>query len=247
MSKSFELGKILFFDIETVSLTSTFNELSEALQELWRRKAKSIYGIPEEEITEAQLHESFRDKAAISAEFGKIVCISMGFAYKDKETEQYRVRLKSFNQESEVEILKSFCDLLNKHYTNPSTYALCGHNIKEFDIPFLCRRLIINQIGVPELLKVSGKKSWDLNHLLDTMEMWKFGDWKSYTSLKLLTAVFDIPSPKDDIEGSQVGKVYWEDHNVERISRYCEKDVLATMQVYRRLQCEPLFLIENID
>ncbi len=114
MSKSFELGKILFFDIETVSLTSTFNELSEALQELWRRKAKSIYGIPEEEITEAQLHESFRDKAAISAEFGKIVCISMGFAYKDKETEQYRVRLKSFNQESEVEILKSFCDLLNK-------------------------------------------------------------------------------------------------------------------------------------
>ncbi|MEY3320931.1 MAG: hypothetical protein RLZZ417_514 [Bacteroidota bacterium] len=247
MSKSFELGKILFFDIETVCLTSKYAELSPALKELWRRKAKSIYGIPEEEISEDQCQASFRDKAAISAEFGKIVCISMGFAYKDKETEQYRVRLKSFNQESEEDILRSFCDLLNKHYANPAISALCGHNIKEFDIPFICRRLIIHQIAFPELLKIHGKKPWDLLHLIDTMEMWKFGDWKSYTSLKLLTAIFDIPSPKDDIDGSQVGNVYWEDNDVERIARYCEKDVLATMQVFQRLQGEELFFSENID
>jgi len=247
MSKSFELGKILFFDIETVSLTSKYIELSPALQELWRRKAKSIYGIPEEDLSEKQLQDSFRDKAAISAEFGKIVCISMGFAYKDKETEQFRVRLKSFSQESEESILNSFCDLLGKHFSNPNSSALCGHNIKEFDIPFICRRLLINNIAFPELLKVTGKKPWDLMHLIDTMEMWKFGDWKSYTSLKLLTAIFDIPSPKDDIDGSQVGNVYWEDNDLDRIARYCEKDVLATMQVYQRLNGENIFSVENID
>lgn len=248
MSKSFELGKILFFDIETVSLTSTYTDLSPALQELWQKKARSIYHqIPEEEWTEDQIQHSFREKAAIFAEYGKIICISMGFAYKDKDTNTHRIRLKSFCQESEEDILTSFCALLEKHYGNPFQSALCGHNIKEFDIPFICRRLMIHKIPLPEILRVSGKKPWDLHHLIDTMEMWKFGDWKNYTSLKLLTAIFDIPSPKDDIDGSQVGKVYWEDQDVLRIARYCEKDVLATMQVYQRLNGDDIFPDECID
>jgi 3'-5' exonuclease len=192
------------------------------------------------------LHESFKNKAAIFAEFGKIVCISMGIAYYDKEASQYKIRLKSFSQASEEELLKSFCDLINKHYSNPLTHALGGHNIKEFDIPFICRRLIINRMVLPDILKISGKKPWELNYFIDTMEMWKFGDWKSYTSLKLLTAIFDIPSPKDDIDGSQVGQVYWEENDLERISRYCEKDVMATMQVYDRISGDNLFNTDNI-
>ena len=246
MSKSFEVGKILFFDIETVSLTSNYPELSPSLQELWQRKAKSFYPNNEEELKVEQLQESFRNKAAIFAEFGKIVCISMGIAYWDKEVGQYKIRLKSFAQASEEELLKSFCELLNKHYSNPLINALAGHNIKEFDIPYICRRLIINRLGLPEILKISGKKPWELNYFLDTMEMWKFGDWKSYTSLKLLTAIFDIPSPKEDIDGSQVGQVYWEENDLMRISRYCEKDVLATMLVYDRLSGDNLFNDENI-
>ena len=246
MSKSFEVGKILFFDIETVSLTSNYQELSPSLQELWQRKAKSFYPNNEEELTVEQLQESFRNRAAIFAEFGKIVCISMGIAYWDKEVGQYKIRIKSFAQTSEEELLKSFCELLNKHYSNSLTNALAGHNIKEFDIPYICRRLIINRLGLPEILKISGKKPWELNYFLDTMEMWKFGDWKSYTSLKLLTAIFDIPSPKDDIDGSQVGQVYWEENDLGRISRYCEKDVLATMLVYDRLSGDNLFNAENI-
>jgi len=246
MSKSFEVGKILFFDIETVSLTSNYPELPPSLQELWQRKAKSFYPNNEEELTVEQLQESFRNKAAIFAEFGKIVCISMGIAYWDKEVGQYKIRLKSFAHASEEELLKSFCELLNKHYSNPLINALAGHNIKEFDIPYICRRLIINRLGLPEILKISGKKPWELNYFLDTMEMWKFGDWKSYTSLKLLTAIFDIPSPKDDIDGSQVGQVYWEENDLMRISRYCEKDVLATMLVYDRLSGDNLFNDENI-
>jgi uncharacterized protein YprB with RNaseH-like and TPR domain len=161
MSKSFELGKILFLDIETVPVTPNYSELSPNLQELWRRKAKSIYGIPEEALSEEQLQESFRDKAGISAEFGKIVCLSVGFAYLDKETAQYRVRLKSFCGESEGEILRSFCDLIQKHYGNPAVHALCGHNIREFDLPFICRRLIIHHLPVPEMFQVSGKKPWE--------------------------------------------------------------------------------------
>lgn len=235
MSKSFEIGKILFFDIETVSLTSKYNELPPALQALWRHKSKSFFNLPEEDLTEDQLQENYQNRAAIFAEFGKIVCISMGIAYLDKETNTYKVRLKSFCQTSEVDILKSFCELIDKHYSNPTTSALCGHNIKEFDIPYICRRLIINRMPLPELLKVAGKKPWEITHLLDTMEMWKFGDWKNYTSLKLLTAILEIPSPKDDIDGSQVGNVYWEENDIERIARYCEKDVFATMQVYTRL------------
>ncbi|MFN9381793.1 MAG: ribonuclease H-like domain-containing protein [Bacteroidota bacterium] len=246
MSKSFEVGKILFFDIETVSLTANYEELPPALQELWQRKAKSFYPNNEEELKADQLQESFKNKAAIFAEFGKIVCISMGIAYYDKEANHYKIRLKSFDQASEEELLKSFCDLINKHYSNPLTHALGGHNIKEFDIPFICRRLIINRMDLPDILKIGGKKPWELNYFIDTMEMWKFGDWKNYTSLKLLTAIFDIPSPKDDIDGSQVGQVYWEENDLKRISRYCEKDVLATMQVYDRITGDNLFDTDNI-
>jgi predicted PolB exonuclease-like 3'-5' exonuclease len=246
MSKSFEVGKILFFDIETVSLTSNYPELSLSLQELWQRKAKSFYPNNEEELSVDQLQESYKNKAAIFAEFGKIICISVGIAYWDKESGQYKIRLKSFAQASEKDLLQAFCELINKYYANPLTHALGGHNIKEFDIPFICRRLIINNLKLPEILKISGKKPWELNYFIDTMEMWKFGDWKSYTSLKLLTSIFDIPSPKDDIDGSQVGQVYWEENDLLRISRYCEKDVLATMQVYDRISGDNLFNTEGI-
>jgi DNA polymerase elongation subunit (family B) len=137
-------------------------------------------------------------------------------------------------------------DLLQKHFNNPERFAFCGHNIKEFDIPYICRRMLVNQIPFPKMLDISGKKPWETKHLIDTLELWKFGEYKNYTSLKLLTALFGIPSPKDDIDGSQVAGVYWEDKDLERITIYCEKDVLATAQLFLKFKRQPMLKEEQV-
>jgi DNA polymerase elongation subunit (family B) len=143
-------------------------------------------------------------------------------------------------------LLEDFSLLLDKHFNNPEKFAVCGHNIKEFDVPYICRRMLINQLPLPRLFDISGKKPWETKHLIDTLELWKFGDHKNYTSLRLLTAIFDIPSPKEDIDGSQVGRVYWEDRDLDRIAAYCEKDVLATAQLYLRLHRLPVIQPEQV-
>jgi len=245
--KAFDFTKILFFDIETAGIAAHFDDLSEEFQALWMLKARQLAGKSGESLTSENLAQLFNDKAAIYSEFGRVVCISAGFAYPDRESQALRVRIKSFCQESEPELLVSFCSMLEKHFGNPSTHALCGHNIREFDIPYLCRRLLIHGLPLPETLRIGGKRNWEVGHLLDTMDMWKFGDYKNYTSLRLLAAVLGIPSPKDDLDGSQVGRVFWEEKDSQRIARYCEKDVLAAMQVYRRLIGESVFPAEQID
>ncbi len=157
------------------------------------------------------------------------------------------VRLKSFAGDDERTVLSQFFDLVGTSFNNPFKHGFCGHNIKEFDIPYICRRAVVHQLAFPPTLDIAGKKPWETPHLIDTLELWKFGDRKNYTSLKLLAAVLGFPSPKDDIDGSEVGKVYWEESDLERIARYCEKDVLATIQLYLRFHRLPILEEEQVS
>ena len=221
MNTKTQLKSILFLDIETVPEESSYSNLVEEKQKLYAQKTQYQR---KEEFTV----QEFYDRAGIWAEFGKIVCISVGFFDDDTS-----FRLKSFVGDDEVKLLVDFKSLLNQYY-NQKHHVLCAHNGKEFDFPYIARRMIINKIELPEKLNLFGKKPWEVSHL-DTLEMWKFGDYKHYTSLNLLTNILGIPSPKGDINGSQVAKVYYEDKDLDRIATYCEKDTLAVAQVYLRL------------
>ncbi len=171
-------------------------------------------------------------------EFAKIICISVGFLKEDT------FRVKSYFGDDEKQILKDFGKLLTTHF-NTKDKMLCAHNGKEFDFPFICRRMLINGVKLPKALNIAGKRPWEINHL-DTMELWKFGDYKSYTTLNLLASIFDIPTPKDDIDGSDVARVYWEEKDLKRIVTYCQKDVLTVAQVLLRFMNEPLIEDKNI-
>ena len=237
MLKNVNYSKILFFDIETVPQTFDYNELDERGQGLWDKKTRFI------QERENLSPEEVYDKAGIYAEFGRVVCISLGFVLqKEGETQ---IRIKSIANEDEIALLQEFLDLLNSYYDSPD-FLFCAHNGKEFDIPFLCRRILINNLKIPYMLNVSGKKPWEIKHL-DTMELWKFGDFKNYTSLDLLTYIFKIPTPKDDMDGSQVAKVFYKDKDLDRIIHYCEKDVVATIQLFRKYQGDPLIEEEFIQ
>jgi len=234
MHTNFKLEHVLFLDIETVPIHENFTELSIELQELYSKKTKY-------QRKEDYTAEEFYDRAGIWAEFGKIVCISVGFiVIKDGKTQ---FRTTSFYNE-EKQILLEFKELLETHYNKPY-HLLCAHNGKEFDFPFIARRMIINGISLPNILNLFGKKPWEIPHL-DTLELWRFGDYKHYTSLKLLTTILGIPSPKDDIDGSQVKDVYYKDQDINRIVVYCEKDTLAVAQVLLKLRQKPLLELDQI-
>lgn len=244
MLESIDIKQILFFDIETVSQHPTFDLLEERMKELWKIKTGHLLHKNLEDVTDEDCQSTYKAKAAIFAEFGKIICISVGAVALVNGEE--KIRLKSFSSENETEVLENFKALIDKKYKDAFNQYLCGHNIKEFDVPYICRRMIIHGMRLPHLFDLHGKKPWETKHLLDTMDLWKFGDGKSFTSIKLLTAVLDIPSPKDDIDGSMVGKVFWEEKGLDRITHYCEKDVLATAQVFRRFTHSPLFSEEQV-
>ncbi len=230
------LNEILFLDIETVPLYPKFEMLSEKEKQLWTKKASRL-------ISDNETSEDIYSKAGIYAEFGKIVCISTGFISEKDGTKEFR--LKSFFGDDEKELLLAFAEMLNTHY-NKDKYYLCAHNGKEFDYPYIARRMLLNGIKLPKILNISGLKPWEVKHL-DTMEMWKFGDYKSYTSLDLLTTIFNIPTPKDDIDGSQVYKVYYQENDLARIVKYCEKDVLAIAQLLLKYRNEKLLLNTEIN
>ncbi|MEY3051307.1 MAG: hypothetical protein RLY31_1092 [Bacteroidota bacterium] len=241
-----DLADILFLDIECVSGQAEFDELDDDFQELWHHKCRSLLRRPDgAEPSGEEVAEQYRLRAGIYAEFGRIVCISVGLIVRDAE-QQLGIRLKSFQHLDERQLLLDFSALISRHYNNPARHHFCGHNIKEFDIPYICRRMVIHQLELPVPFRLYGKKPWETRHLLDTMELWKFGDGKHFTSLKLLAAVLGFPSPKDDIDGSEVGRVFWEDQDLDRIALYCEKDVLATAQLYLRLRRLPLLPPEQV-
>ena len=238
------IEKILFLDIETVSGKASFNELDDTFKSLWKLKCRQILRDYDAEVEEEQASLLYKQRAAIYAEYGKIVVISVGFLAK--EDGKQILRLKSFKGDDEKALLEEFSQLLNKHFFDPNVHYICGHNIKEFDVPYLCRRLVINQMQLPNLLNVVGKKPWEVKYFMDTMELWKFGDYKNYTSLKLLAAVMGIPSPKDDIDGSEVGMVYWLEKDLNRIAVYCEKDVLTVVQLFMKYCLNPVLTSDQI-
>jgi predicted PolB exonuclease-like 3'-5' exonuclease len=239
------LNNTLFIDIETVSATAHFEDLSEEMQSLWIKKSQKFKVDKDREVTPNLAADLYREKSGIFAEFAKIACISVGYLSNEKQKET-SLRLKSFAGE-EKELLEEFNDLLNNHYDRLDEHYLCGHNIKEFDVPFLCRRCVVNGLELPRLLNISGKKPWQVAHLLDTMELWRFGDYKNYTSLALLAGTLGIPSPKDDIDGSMVGHVYWEEDDIDRIVTYCEKDVATVAQVVMKFAGMDLIAVDKIE
>jgi len=234
MLKRIKLENILFLDIETVPLFSDFSQLSDTEKQLWEQKTNYQR---KDEFTP----EEFYDRAGIWAEFGKIICISVGYFVFKGDLRNFRV--KTFQGEEPL-ILKEFKTLLETHYNKPQ-HLLCAHNGKEFDFPYIARRMIINSIDIPFKLNLFGKKPWEIPHL-DTLELWKFGDYKTFTSLKLMTHVLGIPSPKDDIDGSEVCEVFYKNHDIDRIIRYCEKDTVAVAQIILRLRNEDLLIDDEI-
>ena len=224
MITKLNLENILFLDIETVPENQYFSDLDDTKQALWEHKTQYQR---KDEFTP----ESFYDRAGIWAEFGKIVCISVGFFKHHGDIRTFRVT--SFHGE-EPTILKDFKNLLTSHFSE-TKHLMCAHNGKEFDFPYIARRMIIHRIELPYKLNLFGKKPWEVPHL-DTLELWKFGDYKHYTSLKLLTNILGIPSPKDDIDGSEVYRVYYEEKQIDRIITYCEKDTIAVAQIFLRLR-----------
>ena len=227
MLETIDLQQVLVLDIETVSQKATYAELPAHFQELWSHKVQHTL---KEDETAAEVYSN----AGLYAEFGKIICISVGVFHQRQG--QMGFRIKSFTQGDERELLMEFTQLLQKQPTN---LTLCGHNGKGFDFPYICKRMLINNLNIPSQLNISGKKPWEINHV-DTMELWRFGDFRNNVSLNLMAAVFGIPTPKDDISGEDVYRVYYEENNLERIRIYCEKDVVTTAQILRKLRSEPL-------
>ncbi len=231
-----ESARILFLDIETVRGHRYFADLSEEMQAMWTHKAQYIKS--EEEST---AEEKYYERAGIYAEFGRVVCISFGIIFWQDTTPHLKV--KSFYGQDEKQVLLRFKSLLDEKFRG---WQLCAHNGKEFDFPYLCRRYLINQVPLPKLLQIQGKKPWEVP-FLDTMELWKFGDYKNFTKLALLCHVFGIPSPKNDMDGSQVSTVFWESEEIERIARYCEQDVVATAQVFMKYCIFPTISKDHIQ
>jgi 3'-5' exonuclease len=232
------LYNILFLDIETVPQYPDYNLLPEEWKELWDTKSNALL-----KYHETETKESIYPRAGIYAEFGKIICISCGVI--QGQGDQKKITIKSFYGDDEKLLLAGFSEMLKKWAVGEPKY-LCAHNGKEFDFPYLCRRMIINGIAIPSVLNIAGKKPWE-TCFIDTMELWKFGDFKSFTSLHLLAHTLGIPTPKDDIDGSKVWSVYWQDKDLARIATYCQKDVVTVAQVFLKMNGESLIKQENIE
>lgn len=224
-----KLDNILFLDIETAPLAYKYSDLTATEKELWDKKWN---------YNPDNKPEEFYAKAGIYAEFSRVICIGLGYYNGEK----FRVKVISDN--SEKKMLEEFSDLVMTHFNKPEN-VICAHNGKEFDFPFLSRRMIINGVAFPKNFQLQGKKPWEVKHL-DTMEMWRFGDVKNFTSLNLLAHIFGIPSPKDDMDGSMVAKTYYEDKNIDKINRYCLKDVITLARVYQKYTNQPMINDKDI-
>ncbi len=229
MLEKIPVEKILFLDIETTPQVYKYEDLDAEAKYLFELKTRF------QKTEEKDYSTIWDERGGIFAEFGKIVCISVGFVHETRTGRE--IRMKSFAHHDEETLLKQFKSLVEE--SGSRFPILCGHNAKEFDFPYICRRMLINGIRIPDILDLAGKKPWEIPHL-DTMELWKFGDFKAYTSLALLCHVFKIPTPKDDISGADVARVYYEENDLDRIKLYCEKDVVALIQLFLRMKGENL-------
>ena len=237
MLEQIKIKNVLFLDIETVPTKENFEDLSAPFKRLWEEKTvwQRKDGVSPSDF--------YKLKAGVMAEFAKIICISVGYLFVVKGENHFRI--KSFYGNDEKQLISDFNNLLNSEFSKKQ-HQLCAHNGKEFDFPFIARRTLINGLKLPKLLDIAGKKPWEINHL-DTMELWRFGDYKNYTSIKLLAALFDIPTPKDDIDGGQVANVYYQEKDLDRIKIYCQKDALTVAQLLLRYKGDELIKEENIE
>jgi 3'-5' exonuclease len=239
MLNNVHLHHLLCIDIETVPAVENFSQLSPEMQELYNKKTERL----REEGSSDEDH--YFNTAGIYAEFGKIICISAGIFVKDKSTGEQSFRIKSFSGDDEKKVLEGFFEMVVKNFTRYEELLFAGHNIKEFDVPYISRRALINWIPIPHIMDFSGKKPYEVT-MVDTMQHWKFGDYKNYTSLKLLAALLGIESPKDDIEGKDVGRVYWKEKDLPRIVNYCQKDVVTVAQLILRYKELPLLKPDEV-
>lgn len=238
MLKNLNIEEILFIDIETVPLAQEYTELNEKWQQLWEHKMQF-------QISDGKLPQELYERAGIYAEFGKIACISAGYVVQKKGEPFFRV--KSFYDEDEKELLQNFFHALES-FSRAGKRRLCAHNGQEFDFPYISRRALVNNLNLPKVLDIAGAKPWEIKDILiDTLQLWKFGDYKHYTSLSLLCELFNIPTPKDDIDGSQVAKVYWEENNIDRIVKYCEKDTMAVANLLLKYKGDKIIPFENLE
>ncbi len=237
MIEKMHIENFLFIDIETVSQQKDFSGLNNDWQKLWEEKIK--YSLPQNVMAD----EYYPQRAGIMAEFAKVICISM--AYFKRQGADHCLRVKSVYGHDEKKLLEDFITTVNQLEAVNNKWNFTGHNIKEFDIPFLCRRFVINGLSIPAYLDFQNMKPWETN-MVDTFQYWRFGDYKHFTSLKLLAAAMNVPSPKDDIDGSMVGDVYWNENNLERIVTYCQKDVVTVANIILRFKHLPLLKEEQV-
>ena len=226
MLKSVPLEKVLFLDIETVPQVGIWENLDETTQKLWDKKTRM------QRRDDFSAEDFYTERGGIMAEFGRIICITVGIIEKNE-----KLMIKSFSGHDEKKLLEEFGEIFNRPKLRD--VILCAHNGKEFDFPWIARRFLINGMEPPKPFQLFGKKPWEIAHL-DTMELWKFGDYKSFVSLELLAHVFGIPTPKDDIDGSMVASIYYIEKDLFRIVTYCEKDVLTLANVFRRMRQEDI-------
>ena len=220
---------LIFLDIETVPQFPSHEQLSNPMKELWAAKHSHLR--TENETPE----DGYLKRAGVYSEFAKIICISIGYFHHEKTEDKKTFRVKSFFGDDEKKLLEEFIQVIKKGFDDPESFHFCGHNIREFDIPFICRRLLINGLQFPSIFDISGKRPWEM-YDIDTLQLWKFGDYKNYTSLKLLSEVLGIPTPKDQIEGKDVCRVYWQEKGLERIVEYCQKDVITVARLLLRFK-----------
>ena len=238
-----KIEDLIVIDIETASVAPSFSNLSPQWQELWEEKTFRI--LPEGKTAE----DFYPMRAGVMAEFSKIVCISIGYFIREQ---QLKMRVKSFCCEDEKKILSDFLQTVSKIESFNSNWCFAGHNIKEFDIPFLCRRLLVNDMRIPPYLDFQNMKPWETN-IVDTFQYWRFGDYKNFTSLKLLAAAMGVPSSKDDIDGSMVGDLFHTQNpeermiNLKRIATYCQKDVVTTANIILRFKNSPIVHSDDIE
>ena len=238
MLRNLNIEEVLFLDIETVPLAPEYAELTEKWKELWEHKMQF-------QITNGEPVENLYERAGIYAEFGRIICISAGYVTYRKGEMFFRV--KSFYDDDEKKLIRNFFNAWDK-FSRAGKRRLCAHNGQEFDFPYIARRALVNNLNLPKILDIAGSKPWEIkDQLIDTLQLWKFGDYKHYTSLSLLCELFNIPTPKDDIDGSQVAKIYWEENDIDRIIRYCEKDTLAVANLMLKYKGDKIIPMENME
>jgi hypothetical protein len=238
MLSHINIYNLIFIDIETVPQHGSFQELNEAMQALWAVKHASL------KVENESAEEGYLKRAGVYSEFSKVICISIGFFHLDKDKQHRVFRVKSIAGDNEKHLLEDFLNMLSKSFHDAERFHFCGHNIREFDLPFICRRLLVNGLQLPENLDFSGKRPWEMQDV-DTFQLWKFGDFKNYTSLKLLAEIMGIPTPKDDIDGKDVCRVYWQEKGLARIATYCQKDVVTVARLLLRFKGDKHLLTDE--